>query len=118
MKVQDAITAFSQSEKIKSGLIWLSQSLEMQRSLSEPERQGAEKTVHTILGMIGSEIHLSRRITRDSAWEQAEKHVDLSLVMLSSGIPHEAVFHITRALSQITDIAQRAMSFLKSQGLL
>ena len=45
MKVRDAIMAFSQSEKIKAGLIWVSQSLQFLKTLPEPEKRGAEKSL-------------------------------------------------------------------------
>jgi hypothetical protein len=118
MTIQEAIAAFSQSEKIKSGLIWLSQAIEIQRSLSEPERRGAEKSTRAILAMIGYEIHVARKMCEDATWEHAEKNVDLAMVMINSGVPHEAVYHMTRALSRVTDIGHRSLTILKKNGLI
>ena len=118
MSVKEAIIAFSQSEKIKSGLIWLSLAIEIQKSLSEPERRGAEKSVRTVLSMIGREIQVAEKTAPDASWMDAEKHVDLAMVMMNSGVPTEAVYHMTRALSRVTDIGQRAMALLKDRGLI
>jgi hypothetical protein len=118
MTVKQAILSFSQSEKIKSGLIWLSQAIEIQNSLSEAERRGAEKSVRTLLSMVGREIHVARKVAEDASWEDAEKHVDLAMVMMNSGVPHEAVYHMTRALSRVTDIGQRSLACLKHHGLI
>jgi len=118
MTVKQAIIAFSQSEKIKAGLIWLSQAIEIQKSLSDTERRGAEKSVRTLLSMVGGEISLARKVAEDESWEDAEKHVDLAVVMMNSGVPHEAVYHMTRALSRVTDIGQRALTQLKGHGLI
>ena len=118
MTVKQAIIAFSQSETIKSGLIWLSQAIEIQKSLSDTERRGAEKSVRTLLSMIGREVYVARKVTEDASWEDAEKHIDLAMVMMNSGVAHEAVYHMTQALSHVTDIGQRAMTYLRRDGLI
>ena len=58
MNTKEAIMAFSQSEKIKSGIIWVSQLLELLRGLPEPEKQGAEKAIKLLVDMIFQEIQL------------------------------------------------------------
>lgn len=37
--------------------------------------------------------------------------------MMNSGAPQEAVYHLTRAVSHVTVIGQRFLSFLKDSGL-
>jgi hypothetical protein len=118
MDKQKAIIAFSQSEKIKAGLIWMSQTTEVTAGLSGPERQGAAQTIKTIVGMIAHEVHLAHRITQDSTWKDVEKHIDTALVMINSHVLEESGFHLTRALSQVTSIGQRSLSVLKEEGLL
>lgn len=119
MDVQQAIIAFSQSEKIKSGLIWVSQSFEVFNSLSPGDKEGAEKILTTIINMIDNEVHLARKHSEETLpWEEASKHIRMALVMINSGVPHEAVFHLSRALSQITGVGQRSMSFLIEKEML
>lgn len=118
MEVQDTIIAFSQSEKIKSGLIWVSQALQMLNGLQEPEKRGAEKIAKAIIGMIAHEIQLGKNVTGDVSWDEVLRHIDKALVMINSGVAAEAVVHLTQALSQVTSIGHRSMSFLKGEGLL
>jgi hypothetical protein len=118
MSIQKAIMAFSQSEKIKSGLIWVSQALELLRGLPVSETQGAERMIKAIINMVFQEIQLAKNVASDEAWEEVEKPVDQAMVMINSGVGPESVFHLTQALSQVTNIGQRSMSSLKERGLL
>ncbi len=118
MHTREAIISFSQSEKIKAGIIWLSQALELLTGLPEKNRKNAEKVAHVFLSSMLRDVHLSARLSGDDTWREAEKNIDLALVMLDSGVARESSYHITRALGSVTAIGQRAMSYLKSQGLL
>lgn len=118
MKVKEAIMAFSQSEKIKAGIIWASQALQLLNGLPEPEKLGSEKTSEAIIGMIVHEIQLGKNITGDVSWDEVIRHIDRAMVMINSGVAAEAVVHLTQALSQVTSIGHRSMSFLKDKGFL
>ena len=118
MDTKEAIMAFSQSEKIKSGLIWVSQSLQLLNGTSEPERPGVEKFGKAMVGMIAHEIQLGKNITGDASWEEVLKHIERAMVMIDSGVAAEAVGSLTQALSQVTGIGHRSMSFLMKKGLL
>lgn len=118
MKVRDAIMAFSQSEKIKAGLIWVSQILQFLETLPEPEKRGAEKTSRLIIGMIVHEIQLGKTFTNGVSWEGVTKHIDKAVAMINSGVASEATVHLTQALSQVTSIGHRAMSLLKAEKIL
>jgi NAD-dependent oxidoreductase involved in siderophore biosynthesis len=118
MKVQEAVMAFSQSDKIKSGLIWVSQALELLAGLSITEQQGAERIIKSIIAMISHEVHLGRKLANDVSWDEVEKHIDMALVMINSNMVQESGFHLTRSLSQVTGIAHRSMSVLKDEGVL
>jgi hypothetical protein len=118
MQVGEAVMAFSQSEKIKAGLIWVSHGLQGLRSLSEEEKQGVVRSLRMILNMVAQELQLARKIGGDAPWEETQKHLEKALVMMNSGVAEEAVFHITKALSEITSIGQRSMTALKDKGLL
>ena len=118
MHTREAIIAFSQSEKIKAGIIWLTQALEMLSGLPEKHRRNAERVAHVFLSSMLRDIHLSARLSSDDTWRDAEKNIDMALVMLDSGVARESTYHITRALGSVTAIGQRAMAYLKDEGLL
>ena len=126
MDTQEAVTGFVQSEKIKSALIWISQSIEVLNGLPEPDQNGAQTVIKTYLNMAGYEVQLMRKtaLARETGreivifWEEAEKHIDMALVMLNSGMPNEITYHLTQALSQVTTVGQRAMIFLQKEGIL
>jgi hypothetical protein len=118
MDSKEAILTFSQSEKVKSGIIWVTQALEFLIRLPEKNRRSAERMAHVFIGMILHDVHLAGRVATDPKWREVEKNVDLALVMLDSGVASEAGYHLTRALSCVTDIGQRSMSYLRKEGLL
>lgn len=118
MEKKQAIMAFSQSEKIKSGLIWVSYSLEMLKGLPELEKQGGEKIIMAIINMIVHEIRLALTLVKDAPWNEIERDIEQATVMINSGVGSEAVLQLTQALSQVTTIGHQAMSFLKEKGLL
>lgn len=118
MDKRTAILAFSQSEKIKAGILWLSQSLQVLPGIPERNRKSAEKMARTFLAMILRDVHISKKVTHNPIWEKVEKNIDLALVMIDSGVAHEATYHLTRALSEVTSIGQRSMQVLQNEGLL
>jgi hypothetical protein len=115
---QEAITALSQSEKLKGGLIWVSSSLQMSDGLRGLEKRGAEESVKVFLNMVAHDVDLSKRVAPDPGWEEVQAHIGQALTMVSSGVGGEAVVHLTKALSRVTTIGQRAMTLLKENGLL
>jgi hypothetical protein len=118
METNEAIMAFSQSEKIKSGLIWVSQVLGLLQGLSGGERTGAEKVIHALLNMVGHEIKLARVIAGHKKWDDAEAYIDKAVTMVVSGVASEAQSQVSKALSKITNIDQESMSFLQAKGLI
>jgi hypothetical protein len=118
MKTSEAILALSQSEKIKAGLIWLSQVLEILGGLHPSDSRGAEQVIQALGGMIDHEVALARKIAPDASWEAIEKYIEQAMVMIRSGVGPESVLHLTQAVSRTTSIGQRAMSLLKEKGLL
>ena len=64
MQVNQAIIAFSQSEKLKSGIIWANQIIEMYIALSESEKPGAERVLKTLINMIAAGEAGGRRLFR------------------------------------------------------
>ena len=118
MEIPEAIDTFSQSEKIKAGLIWASQVVEAYKTFPEAEKPGAEKIIAAMVNMIGSEILICKKSAPNELWMEVEKNIDTAMVMINSRIAHEAGYHLTRALTHVTTIGQRSMSILKDKGLL
>lgn len=113
-----AILAFSQSEKIKAAIIALSHAIETLGQVPESQRRSGENVARVMLGFMLRDVHLAGRVAGQEAWREVEKDLDLAMVMLDSGVAHEAPYHLTRALSRVTDIGRESMSWLKQQGLL
>ena len=118
MEIDEAITTFSQSEKIKAGLIWTTQVIEIYKTIPEADKPGAEKMIKAIVDMIGNEILVCRKSAPNELWVEVEKNIDTAMVMINSSVALEAGYHLTRALTQVTTIGQRSMSILKDKGLL
>ena len=118
MHTKPAIITFSQSEKIKAGLIWASQTLEANMGIPEPEKRGSEKIISALLNMIASEIHVAMKMAPHERWDPVMKHIDNAVVMINSNVAHDATFHLSKALSQVTSIGHESMSVLADQKLL
>ena len=118
MEPKQAISAFSQSEKIKSSIIWASQAVEAFIGLSEEEKPGAVKIIRAVVSMIGHEIHLCKKSAPHALWADVEKSVDTALVMIDSNVAHESVFHLTQALTKVTSIGHQSLTCLKEKGLM
>jgi hypothetical protein len=118
MNTSDSIKAFSQSEKLKAGLIWASQIAEACAALAESDKAGAEKILKILVGMIASEIHVAQKAAPNDLWSEAEKDVHTAQVMLNSGAGHDVAYHLTQALSKITTVGQQSMSRLVEEKLL
>jgi hypothetical protein len=118
MQTDQAIKAFSQSEKLKAGLIWATQIAEVYGALPEFEKPGAERILKTLIGMVASEIHIAKNAAPHEIWFEAEKDINTAMVMLNSGVAHDTGHHLTQALSKVTTIGQQSMSLLMDKGLL
>jgi hypothetical protein len=118
MNTDQAIKAFSQSEKLKSALIWATQLTEVHIALAESDKPGAEKIIKTLVSMIGNEITVAQKAAPHNDWFEAEKNVDTAIAMLNSGVAHDSGYHLTRALSKVTNIGQQSMTQLIDEGLL
>lgn len=117
MKPKQAIISLSQSEKVKSGLIWCSQCVQIAQNLSQAEQTGAVKLVQSLVAMISNEAQLARQASGDKAWLEVEKALNTARVMVDSGVIQEATYHFTQALSQVNRVGQKAMTYLVDEGL-
>lgn len=116
--VKEAIIALAQSEKVKAGLIWASQTLDVLGSLPEEQKKGAQRMIQLFLNMISQEVALAKAVTRQESWDSVDGHIEKALVMISSGVGQEGIVHLSRALSLVTSVAQQSMSLLKERDLL
>ena len=118
MQTKEAIMAYAQSEKAKAGLLMAAQLLEIYHGLPDHDRHGAERFLRPLLGMISSEIHLSRKLTSPELWASVDKSLNTALVMMNSGVLSEASYHVVQAISGVTTIGQRSMEHLIREKLL
>ena len=118
MDQRTAILAYSLSEKLKTGLLWANQLVEIHTGQSEELRAGSRPVIRAAVSMIASEIHLAAKLVTMEQWDEMDKHLNLALVMIDSGVVPEASYHLTQALSQVTTIGQRSMQRLMDSGLL
>jgi hypothetical protein len=68
--------------------------------------------------MIGNEIGAAQRAAPHDGWREAEKDVNTAMVMINSGVVQESGYHLTQALSKVTNIGQQSMTQLVVEGLL
>ena len=118
MENRQAILSFAQSEKVKSGLIWCSQTILITQNLPAEQQPGALQVLQAMLGMITNETHLGRQVSGDPVWIEVDKHLNNARVMIDSGVSQEATHHFTQALTQVNRVGQKAMTHLLEQGLL
>jgi hypothetical protein len=118
MDTRTAIIAYAQSEKIKSGLIWICQLAEMTKGLNGEQRIAGENIVQSMIAFVANEANLAKKIAYDQSWEEIERCIEKARVMLHSGVFEEVTYHLTQALSQTTGIGQKSMSYLLENGLI
>jgi hypothetical protein len=115
--MKQAVSAYAQSEKVKSGLIWVCQVAEQVAVMDASGRAQALPLLKTLAHLIADEAVLAGRITADRRWHAIGKKINMALVMINSGVPQETAFHLTQALARVTAIGGQAASVLKENGL-
>ena len=115
--VKRAISAYTQSEKVKSGLIWICQVSDQVAAMEGPGRQQGLTLLKTLAHMVADESELAGRITGDRRWHEIGNKINMALVMINSGVPQETAFHLTQALTRVTGIGGQAASVLRENGL-
>ena len=116
-RIKQAISAYAQSEKVKSGLIWICQISEQVAALDGPGRYAAMELLKTLAHMVADESELAARVTRDNRWHVISEKIRLALVMINSGVPQETSFHLTQAISHVTRIGGQSAALLKERGV-
>ena len=117
METKQAIISFAQGEKVKGGLIWCSQCLQVAQHLPPTEQVGAVKVIQGLVAMIANEIRLARRASQDPVWSEVDQALHTAGVMVDSGVIEEATYHFTQTLSQVNRISQKAMTYLVENGM-
>ncbi|MBW1889237.1 MAG: hypothetical protein JRI93_01740 [Deltaproteobacteria bacterium] len=118
MDARSAVISFSQSEKIKAGLIWASQTIEMNSGIPEHDKTGSQQIIGALVSMVASEVQVAMKMAPDEKWAEALKHINKALIMIHSNVVQEATFHLSRALSQITSVGQASMTRLLEEKIL
>ncbi|EFK95353.1 conserved hypothetical protein [sediment metagenome] len=118
MEIRKAILSFSQSEKIKSGIIWVSNAIGMLSGVPDFDRKSGEKVISLLVQMISQEARLAESVSGDPIWGEIDPHFEKTLLMINSGVSQEAALHLSKALSIVTNIGQRSMTVLKEKGFL
>jgi len=114
--VKRAVAAYAQSEKVKSGLIWICQIAEQAAAVEGPGRQQAVQILETLARLVADESQLAEKVTGDRRWHEIGEKINMALVMIRSGVPQETGFHLTRAISRVTRIGGQAASILRGRG--
>ena len=116
-EVKQAVAAYAQSEKVKSGLIWICQIADQVAAIDGPGRQQGILLLQTLAHMVADESDLAGKITGDRRWHEIGQKINMALVMINSGVPQETTFHLTQALTRVTRIGGQAASLLRENSL-
>ena len=118
MDTSTALKCLIQFEKIKTGILWCQQCAQYLETLPVHEQTGAGRMLYSLVAQIDREISLARLQYPQGKWAQAGKALDMAAVMISSGVPQEASFHLSKTLNLLMDSAGEAAQVLRRQGLL
>lgn len=116
-ELRQAVVTYAQSEKVKSGLIWVCLVSEQVAALDDAARAHGVRLLRTLAHLVGDEAILAGRVTGDRRWSEISQKINMALVMIQSGVPQETSFHLTQALTQVTGIGGQAAALLKEKGL-
>ena len=116
-EVKEAVSAYTQSEKVKSGLIWICQVADQVAAIEGPGRQQGILLLQTLAHRVADESDLAGGVTGDRRWHEISQKINMALVMINSGVPQETTFHLTQALTRVTRIGGQAASVLKENNL-
>jgi hypothetical protein len=118
METDKEIISFSQSEKVKGGITWVTQALNMLQSLDGSEQKGGEQVISVLIQMIRQEVNFAKGVTGDDQWGEVDPHIEKAILMINSGVSNEATMHLSKALSHVTNVGQRSMGSLREKGLI
>lgn len=116
--VKRAVSAYAQSEKVKSGLIWICQVSEQVSVMEGAARKQGTTLLKTLVHLVIGESDLAGNVTGDRRWYEIGKIINKALVMINSGVPQETGYHLTKALTRVTYIGGQAATILQENDLL
>ena len=104
-RMKRAVAAYAQSEKVKSGLIWICQVAEQVAAMEGPGRQQGVSVVDRPLpAWLPASRNWPEGSPATGRWHEIGENINMALVMIRSGVPQETGFHLTRAISRVTRI--------------
>ena len=115
--VKQSILAYSQSEKVKTGIIWICQIADQVAAMDDAQRGQGVLLLRTLARLIADEADLAGKLTGDGRWHEIGQKINMALVMIESGVPQETGFHLTQALTRVTRIGGQAAAVLEDRGL-
>ena len=115
---EQAILSYQFSEGIKSGLIIATKLLEQINGLKNGELVGAEKIMFAYINALQGEIRIAQNAVKLQGLEEARMNVDKATEKIRSHEYSEATRCVSKAISAITTIGQKAAETLKGRGLL
>ena len=115
--IRQAVVAYAQSEKVKSGLIWVCQVSEQVAAMDDTARQHGIGLLRTLVNLLGDEALIAGNVTGDRRWREIAQKINMAMVMIQSGVPQETSFHLTQALTRVTRLGGQAAALLKEKKL-
>ena len=118
LESKNQIMSLVYAERLKSALIVAGQLLDVLADLEEGERSGGLKMLGCYVSGVGGEIRLAANVMGAPDWKSLRGQLNLIEGYARLGHLETARQELSRTLSQVTTLSGRAMSSLKSAGLL
>ena len=112
------ILGFMYAERLKSALIITGQLLDGLLDLKEGERAGGLKMFSFFIKGVTSEMRLAANVMEDLDWNGLSGQLNLMEGYARLGHMEAARQELSHALSRVTTLGGRAMTFLKEADLL
>ena len=118
MNAKEALTSFSYSERLKSGLILAFKLIEQVREMSKEERGGANRLLRTFISFLLNEANLALHVSKDESFKDVILNLEESVRNIDFEDYPEAMRNLSKAISSTTTVGQGAVVALKEAELL